>query len=113
MELNILLKIAIIFLFFTVVDICGHFIFKTKRNVPEWLLTIGVVLAFAGTTFLGVRAYFTDADTNDQNIYMAYCYMKEGNIDQAAILLDDIAGSFEEKELLSVACDVIRTKRAQ
>lgn len=107
MELNILLKIAIIFLFFTVVDICGHFIFKTKRNVPEWLLTIGVVLAFAGTTFLGVRAYFTDADTNDQNIYMAYCYMKEGNIDQAAILLDDIAGSFEEKELLSVACDVM------
>lgn len=107
MGLNILLKIAIIFLFFTVVDICGHFIFKTKRNVPEWLLTIGVVLAFAGTTFLGVRAYFTDADTNDQNIYMAYCYMKEGNIDQAAILLDDIAGSFEEKELLSVACDVM------
>lgn len=52
MELNILLKIAIIFLFFTAVDICGHFIFKTKRNVPEWLLTIGVVLAFAGTTFL-------------------------------------------------------------
>jgi len=107
LELNILLKIAIIFLFFTVVDICGHFIFKTKRNVPEWLLMIGVVLAFAGTTFLGVRAYFTDADTNDQNIYMAYCYMKEGNIDQAAILLDDIAGSFEEKELLSVACDVM------
>jgi len=62
LELNILLKIAIIFLFFTVVDICGHFIFKTKRNVPEWLLTIGVVLAFAGTTFLGVRVYFTDAE---------------------------------------------------
>lgn len=32
---------------------------------------------------------------------------EEGNIDQAAILLDDIAGSFEEKELLSVACDVM------
>ena len=69
MELNILLKIAIIFLFFTAVDICGHFIFKTKRNVPEWLLTIGVVLAFAGTTFLGVRSYFDDTDTNEQGIY--------------------------------------------
>ena len=107
MELNILLKIAIIFLFFTVVDICGHFIFKTKRNVPEWLLTIGVVLAFAGTTFLGVRSYFDDTDTNEQGIYMAYCYIMDGNSDQAVRILNDISGSSEEKEVLGAACDTM------
>lgn len=108
MELNIWIEIAGIILFFLMVDILGHSLMKLKRGLGEWLLITALSLSFVGSGFLGVRQWIGRSDSDNSYVYMAYRYLEEGDADRAAALLSEISGTHdEEKNILSVACDLM------
>lgn len=107
-------KLAILFGVFLLIDILGHFGFRIKRKVMEWLLFTGVAGLAITFVVLGITNSSGNKKKNGENIYMAYKYLSDGNIDQAKLKLVGAVEGYEvEASVLDAMADMVNKNYVQ
>ena len=101
-------KLAIVFGIFLLIDIIGHFSLKIKRRIMEWFLFATIILCTAGTLILGIKNHSAKASKDSSEIFMAYRYIIEGNVEQGKLKLGKVKSTYEnEVKIMEAFADIV------
>ena len=107
-------KLVILFGVFLLIDILGHIGFKIKRKIAEWLLLIAIAGLSICFVVLGITNSSGNKKKNGENIYMAYKYLSDGNIEQAKLKLVGAVEGYEvQASVLDAMADMVNKNYVQ
>lgn len=95
-------KLALICLAFVCIDLLGHKLLKLKRSIGEYILLLLVIVCTIGSTVLQIKSSFHTKKSDMEEIFMAAQYIKDGNPEQAQMLLTSGSGYDKEAKVLNL-----------